>query len=279
MRLTHEQKTEKFYSHGSEKRSLQEGGFLSFGYWTENTKDYYEAAENLFHYVIDKELPENHKKILNVACGYGSETFKIYEKLKPEKILAIDITGDHIKSAQEIAQKCDLEDKIIFKKMDACNLTCEDGSYSSIIGIEGPAHFNTRKKFIKDAYRILKKNGVLILTDIIVNNEEVEKNAFRKTLAKLCAKEWYMPHNNWTTTDEYKKILEEAGFEVETIKEIGNHVYLGFAHFNLKFSSFLNAIKVRGLFTGIGLTFISWLLGFLYKKKMLEYVYLRAVKK
>jgi hypothetical protein len=34
MRLTHENKVEKFYSHGSDTRGFQDGGYLSFGYWT-----------------------------------------------------------------------------------------------------------------------------------------------------------------------------------------------------------------------------------------------------
>ncbi|MFA5464146.1 MAG: hypothetical protein WC265_08735, partial [Dysgonamonadaceae bacterium] len=80
MKLSHENKVEKFYSHGSDKRGFQEGGFLSFGYWIDNIKHYHEAVEALINRMLQFEKPINTGKILNVACGYGAETLKIVEK-------------------------------------------------------------------------------------------------------------------------------------------------------------------------------------------------------
>jgi len=49
MKLTHENKVERFYSHGSDRRGSQEGGFLSFGYWTNESNNYHQAAETLIN--------------------------------------------------------------------------------------------------------------------------------------------------------------------------------------------------------------------------------------
>ena len=57
-----------------------------------------------------------------------------------------------------------------------------------------------------------------------------------------------------------------------------DHVYPGFAKFNMKISSIINAVKVRGFRIGVALTFISWLLGFTYKIGMTDYVLIKAVK-
>lgn len=49
---THEEKVAAFYSRGARKRALEAEGFLSFGYWNENTNSYKEAAENLVQFFI-----------------------------------------------------------------------------------------------------------------------------------------------------------------------------------------------------------------------------------
>jgi len=78
-RLTHEEKVERFYSHGAALRAAQDGGLLSFGYWTESTVDYRQATEDLLARVLKEETPAHCGTVLNVACGNGMETFRIWE--------------------------------------------------------------------------------------------------------------------------------------------------------------------------------------------------------
>lgn len=278
MYLTHEQKVEKFYSHGTKQRSVQENGFLSFGYWDNNTDDYNIAVKKLLNLVLENEKPLHRDLILNVACGYGSETFIIYEKLLPERIIAIDITEAHINYARCEAEKKRLSDKIHFTKMDACSLPFESESFQYVIGIEGPAHFNSREIFLQKGFEVLKPGGVLLLSDIIVDRVAAKKNLFYRILSRLCSKYWYMPETNWMTINELRHLLEKIGFRQITVECIGEYVYPGFARFNTRWSSILNALKIRGIRIGIGLTFISWLLGLVYRLGMTEYVFVKAVK-
>lgn len=275
---THEEKVEEFFSHGSDMRAIQENGFLSFGYWTDKEQNYHQAAERLLELLLSNETPQNKGIILNVACGYGTETFKIFEKLKPDKIIALDITSAHIEFAKTIALERDLADKIIFDKQDACILPFEPEYFSYLIGVEGPSQFNTRQKFLQRAYDVLKNNGVLLLADVIVHSKTSRKSWLNRIIGNILSKQWYIPEPNWMNFESYKEMLLKIGFKVESIKGIGANVYSGFANFNTRWSSIKNAIAVRGLWIGIGLTFISWLLGIAFKRNMLDYAYIRAVK-
>ena len=87
-----------------------------------------------------------------------------------------------------------------------------------------------------------------------------------------------MPEPNWMNFEKYHEMLENIGFKVDFIKGIGANVYPGFARFNMKTSSVFNAIRVRGLGIGIGLTLISWLLGIASRRGMIDYAIIRAVK-
>mgnify|MGYP001569697326 CR=1 FL=1 len=275
---SHERKVEKFYSHGSDLRSLQGGGFLSFGIWRKDTADYQQAATDLLMMLLENERPLNRGTILNVACGYGTETFEIYKRLSPKEIIAIDITEAHISFAKKRAQEQNLSEKIIFEKQDACILPYKSGSFSHVIGIEGPAHFNTREKFLRRSFDVLEPGGVLLLTDIIVNRGNAEKQPINFWIGRRAARLWHMPEANWMTIAEIVSLLELIGFRVDIARGMGNRVYPGFASNNTKMPSIVNAIKTRGIFIGLGLTLISWLLGWASRREMIDYAFIRAIK-
>lgn len=279
MKLTHEDRVENFYSHGAKDRCLQDGGFLSFGHWENGSETYHQAVESLIKYILRFEKPMHSGSILNVACGYGAETMKIYETICPNTIYAIDITESHIEFAKQTAAANNVSSQIIFEKMDACKLQFGDKTFDYVIAIEGPAHFNTREIFLQNAYQVLNPNGVLLLADIIVNRQVTSSSLYKRFISSLCAKYWYMPKENWMSIEELQLTLESIGFRIDTIESIGGKVYPGFAKFNLLRSSIKNAIRIRGLRIGIGLTFLSWLLGYTYKHHMIDYVFVRAVKK
>ncbi len=234
MKTTHEQNVERFYTHGSNQRGFQDGGFLSLGYWQDHRLNYHQAVDSLINHLLIAEKPLNKGTVLNVACGYGAETMEIYEKLLPEKIVAIDITGPHIEFAKTRVEGSNLSDKIIFEKMDACLLPFKPLSFKYVIGIEGPAHFNTRKKFLQKAYEVLADQGVLLLADITVNYRVYKKNIIDRTIANSCAKHWYMPKENWMSTDEMIEMLKKIGFTIDSCEVAGDKVYPGYSKFNLK---------------------------------------------
>jgi microcystin synthetase protein McyJ len=276
--LTHEDHVEKFYSHGSEIRAREADGFLSFGYWNPETKDYFESAENLVQFFLKEGAITNPEVILDVACGYGAESFRFFDALKPQKMRCIDITQPHIDFAKKRAEEKGLQDHLIFEKRDACRTGFADGLFSQVVGIEGPAHFNTRMDFFKEAYRVLKQKGELILTDIIFDIDQSKKSGFLKKVTELGAKKWHMPEANKVNSKGYQDQLREVGFRVEKFLNIGDHVFPGFARFNVKWDSIKNAVKTRGLSIGLGLTLISWLLGYGYRNGVIDYVFVKAVK-
>lgn len=90
----HEKIVERFYSTGSKRRHCDytnlkqhDEGFLSFGYWNKDTKTYLDATKNLLNFFIDNCGIKNPTRMLNVACGYGTETFAYYKNFKPKEIL------------------------------------------------------------------------------------------------------------------------------------------------------------------------------------------------
>lgn len=285
MGKTHEKKVEDFYSTGLDRsdyrydtKKERDGKFLSFGYWENENDSYLDAAKRLLNFFIENSEIEKAEKILNVCCGYGSETFAYYEKFKPELIEGVDITKIEVDYANDKAKNLGVDKKVIFHHGDACVLDFPENSFSHIFGIEGPANFNTRENFFKAAGKVLKKEGELILTDIILGKKFDKDKKFHNLIVGLASKGWVVPRANWINEETYIKQLEDAGMKVVFLKKIGDRVFPGYADYCSRNKTFMEAKEDRGLFPAMGFVMISRILGYLYKKGWIEYIYVKAKK-
>lgn len=282
---THEKKVENFYSTGINRARLDhekidkiDRGFLSFGYWDKETTSYLEAATNLVNFVIKNSNLKKKKRILNVACGYGTETFSFYDRFAPELIEGIEITKIHVDIANTKARELGLSEKIKFRYGDACEPGYPDESFSCILGIEGPAHFNSREKFFETAFRVLENEGELLMTDIILGKEFNNGEKLQILILKCVAKLWVYPKVNWVDEEAYKSQLEKAGLKLNRFKKIGDRVFPGFAGNCFKIKTIKTRSAHRGFLSIIGLNIISFLLKYVYKKGLIEYIFVRAQK-
>ncbi|MDD5181912.1 MAG: methyltransferase domain-containing protein [Candidatus Nanoarchaeia archaeon] len=280
----HEKDVENFYSKGA-RRVVKEGenfkhfseGFISFGYW-EPGDTYVDAAKRLLRFFIDNSGIKKAGRILNVACGYGAESFAYFKKFRPGELIGIDITQAHVDYANWKAKELGVAKKVKFVHGDAVALDFPDASFSHILGIEGPAHFNTREKFFKSAGRVLKKKGELLLTDIILGEKFRKWNPVHQIVLRAGAKGWVVPIINGIKEKEYVKQLEGAGFEIVFLKRIGDKVFPGYAgHFTEEKRK--ENRKRMSFFAELGLTKIGRMLGYLYRKGFIEYIYVKARKK
>jgi ubiquinone/menaquinone biosynthesis C-methylase UbiE len=281
----HEKKVEQFYSSGLRKDwgeydypEPDDERYNSFGYWYSNTRNYIRAAENLIDFFINNSDIENARRILNIACGYGTESFAYYKKWNPEEIIGIDVTKVHTDYANNKAKALQLDKKLKFRHGDACVLNFPKSSFTHIMGIEGPANFNTREYFFSAAHRVLQKNGEMILADIILGKNFKKRNSIQKIIMKLVADNWHIPGPNWVNEDHYRKQLKKAGFKVVFIKKIGGSVFPGYSRNVFRIEALGYCYRMRGLLTTIGFTLISGFLGYLYNKGFIEYVYVKVRK-
>jgi ubiquinone/menaquinone biosynthesis C-methylase UbiE len=281
--MIHEKKVEKFYSSGSEIKTLAYDGiknktweFLSFGYWKGGTHNYLQAATNLLDYFLDKSDIHKPGKILSVACGYGTETFSCFSTFHPKHIYGIDITHKHVAYSNTKAKQLNLDDRISFSHGNACSVDFPAHSFSHVIGIEGPVHFRTRNKFFHESKRVLNKSGELILTDIILGRSLKSIGSINKRILKFVAKNWIVPDENWVDSAQYKKQLIKVGFSSVQIQKIGKFVFPGYARNAFAVNTIANRLRQRGILVTLGLTIISYMLGYLYKRRIIEYIFVKA---
>lgn len=172
------------------------GEFLNYGYWDENTHDQKIACENLMERLLAL-IPEKTGNILDVACGKGGTTRYLLKYYQPHNVMGINISERQLKAAQVNAPGC------TFLLMNATYLAFPEAFFDNIICVEAAFHFDTRNMFLKEAYRVLKPGGTLVLSDILMNKTAENRRRFRTE------------QNYVKDPKEYDKVLRKAGF-IET---------------------------------------------------------------
>lgn len=98
--------------------------------------------------------------ILDVGCGTGRE-LKFLSKKGLENLYGIDLSSLMIKKAEKL-----LKNKAILKAASVEKIPFNSDKFDFVINTEGFHHFPNPDLALKEMFRVLKKDGKLIISDI-----------------------------------------------------------------------------------------------------------------
>jgi 23S rRNA (guanine745-N1)-methyltransferase len=110
---------------------------------------------NFFMYL--KKFANKKFRALDLGCGSGELTLKLSPFFK--EIIGIDPFEDYIKTARKQKKKTDIKN-VIFKVADGKNLPFGDKNFDIVFSSRGPLSAN--KSFLRESFRVLKKEGLMI---------------------------------------------------------------------------------------------------------------------
>jgi len=272
----HERKVENLYSGGIENYANWHNGYLNFGLWEDGISDYIRAAENLVHRMGTILGLNETSKLLDVAPGMGTQDVYLSQTFSPRSIDGLDVTWGHIEHGRRRALEARLEDRVQFHHGTAIELPFDDRTFTHVLSIEGPEHFDTREKFLHEARRVLQPGGVIAMADFIVKNPP--RNMIEKLVAEAARKLWQVPRANVYSAEVYRGKMQEAGFENIEIQEVGASVIPGYYFEQMRSETIRAITKIRGFaLARLGLLLdIAVYRGF--TMGLLEYVLVRGVR-
>ena len=134
-----------------------------YGYWDEKVKNFDQALLRTNEITIEKAKIKKTDKILDAGCGIGGTSIFIAKKIGC-KIEGITISQNQVDKAKKLAKKLNVSSLVNFSNQDYLNTKFKSNSFDVIFALESVCH-SDKEKFLREAYRLLKKSGRLVIFD------------------------------------------------------------------------------------------------------------------
>lgn len=202
------------------------GGSIHVGYWDERGDELdIEAATNLLTTKVADRLgikgPE--KRALDVGCGTGKPAIQISSDYGLH-VTGITISKKQVEVAQEKVQSGVQPADVDIQLADAMDLPFPDNSFDGAWAIESLCHMHDRRKALEDIFRVLCPGARLVIADMLLDVESgPPEGPDVELLGRIC--EIFQLAGSMPTADDYRNLLQEAGFEVLDITNVRENVW------------------------------------------------------
>ncbi|MEP6617330.1 MAG: methyltransferase domain-containing protein, partial [Ginsengibacter sp.] len=186
--------------------ALEKSKSLHYGYWDATTKNFHEALQNI-NRVLSEEIgivPPDH--VLDAGCGVGGSSIWLAKKIGC-RVTGISLSKKQIQQAKMLARSEKVEHLVSFFEKDYTCTGFQDGQFSVVWGIESVCYVPDKADFIKEAFRLLKQGGRLIIADFFKKQGLNEGEA---RLVKQWANGWAI--EDYATRESFENKLSENGF-------------------------------------------------------------------
>lgn len=148
--------------------------------------------------------PQGGEKFLDVACGGGDLSLIIAKR--GCQVHGVDISVDSIKKANLLGRK----EACAFLVADAEQLPYKDSYFDKVVCSSSIEHFSDDGKALREMNRVLKTNGIIVLTTDSLSYP------MRESLKEKHRKQYHVV--SYYTSDEISKKLEQSGFKLLSSK-------------------------------------------------------------
>lgn len=198
------------------------GLYLNLGYWAEadNLDD---ACEDMVRLVGDAARLSAADTVLDCGFGFAEQDIFWARSARPRGIVGLNITPSQVLHARERVRRAGVEDIVDLRTGSATDMPFDDASFDVVIALESAFHFQTRERFLREAHRVLRPGGRVVVADIIPE-APVSGSAFPLPW-RLTASKFAIPAANAYPVGRYRDVLADCGFEQRSVRSIRDDVY------------------------------------------------------
>lgn len=113
------------------------------------------------------------KKVLEVACNMGTTAIQLAKKFKCQ-ITGVDLDEEALEKARHNIKQNGVEQLVQVQRGNATKLPFADESFDIVINeaMLTMLPIEAKEKAIREYFRVLKPNGVLLTHDVVLNTED-----------------------------------------------------------------------------------------------------------
>ena len=145
---------------------------IHYGYWDEKVKNFPASLLRMNEVMMEMAGIKDKDRVLDAGCGVGGSSLFMASVLGC-RVTGISLSQGQIEKARQYAEKRKQQGLVDFLVMDYCNTTFPNESFDVIWGCESICYAPDKAAFIKEAYRLLKPGGRLVVADGFVNELKI----------------------------------------------------------------------------------------------------------
>lgn len=196
------------------------GRDMHYGYWTKDTKTLRQATKKFNEVLAKKANISKDDRVLDAGCGVGGASIYLAKNIGC-KVTGITICSRQVDLAYKNADKEGVSHLVDFHEMDYLNTTFDDNSFTVVWGLESICYAESKEKYVRECFRLLKKGGKMIVADGFASKQSYEEGKEKKLMQRWLDG-WIV--NSLNTPADWKNFAEKTGFTYSDYRDVTSNV-------------------------------------------------------
>lgn len=169
------------------------------------------------------------EKILDIATGTADFAIAALS-LNPKKIIGIDISKQMIEIGNKKIKKNNISNKIDLVVADSENIPFPDNYFDAVTIGFGVRNFENLDKAICEAYRVLKRNGCIVIMEPSIKNNKALKILFKIYFKIIVTNIGYLFSKNFSAYNYLSESVKEFADSKTFLKILSDNNFIKCIH-------------------------------------------------